>query len=151
MCSCESTCGLIRRHGRTIQKAVIMGTGRSPFVSSSSSQQGPGCGGTQWVLAFGHGIGRTLPLCEINRKWNQPSRHQCLVRQHHPFPGRRGSGFPSYPAKAKPSKWLPWHPVGDNGTAVLSGRHSVAAVPGANTHIQLRMSTLFLWAQGPWR
>lgn len=44
--SYESTCGLIQRHDWTIQKAVIMGTGRSPFVSSSSSPQGPGCWGT---------------------------------------------------------------------------------------------------------
>lgn len=34
---------------------------------------------------------------------------------------------------------------------MLSGRHNVATVPEANTHIRPQTSTLFLWAQGPYR
>lgn len=67
------------------------------------------------------GLGEHVLCAKLTGNGTQPSRHQPLVRQHHPFPGRRGPGFLSYSAKAKPSKRLPWHPFGDDSTAMLSG------------------------------
>lgn len=65
------------------------------------------------------------------------------------FLGGGAMGSPaSLPGQAQQMAALA--PLRDDNTVLLSGRHNVATVPKANTHIRLQTSTLFLWAQGPY-
>lgn len=73
----------------------------SSLLPHPSKGQDVGGQNGYWPLAMG--LGEHFLCARLTGNGTQPSRHQPLVRQHHPFPGWRGHGFPSYSARPSPA------------------------------------------------
>lgn len=97
-----------------LYRVIIVGVGRSPSPLPFPHKGQEVGHGEYWPLAMGWE--KTLPLCEIDRKWNPTQQASAPSHTAPPFPGQgcgwRDRGFPSRSARPSPANGCLGKPSG---------------------------------------